>query len=467
MNTAFESRDTIFIGHANPEDDEFTLWIYAKLKNEGYNVECDLTCLTGGEDDYWKVLQEILDNRALKYLLVLSKDTFSKQGVIDEWEQAKATAKRTGIADFIMILKIDDVPFNVRIGVNVKNHFRFDSSWAKALKNLLIKLDRDKVPRQKGSPLSIDDWLKNRHSTLSGVYKNSERYYSNWLPIGDMPKQFYAYEYSNDTQAAAILEEIDDYPIVRHDKYLITFLDNLPIFSTSNQFDIRYLDRIAITRGSVFERDDSKDFPIYDDRRRFFVRLLDNALEKNLTGRGLRIHEMSQKKKCFHYGLDQLENNKVRFNYEGKSTWKLLVGDYFESSKWHYGISFHTLLYPHLCYSLKAHIVFSDDGQTIWNSKKKLHQARRTKGKNFFNEDWRMLMLAFLHSLAKEGEDMDVPLTEQATLRLPTSTLLFESGLGYDEPKEHGRLVPLDYFEDGEEEPDEDDIDEEDDDKTI
>ena len=78
-----------------------------------------------------------------------------------------------------------------------------------------------------------------------------------------------------------------------------------------------------------------------------------------------------------------------------------------------------------------------------------------------------MLMLAFLHSLAKEGEDMDVPLTEQATLRLPTSTLLFESGLGYDEPKEHGRLVPLDYFEDGEEEPDEDDIDEEDDDKTI
>jgi TIR domain len=461
MSKDLKSRDIIFIGHANPEDNEFTLWIYAKLKNEGYNVECDLTCLTGGEDDYWKVLQEILDNRAVKYLMVLSKDTFSKRGVIDEWEQAKDAAMRTGLADFIMILKIDDVPFNVRIGVNVKNHFRFDSSWAKALKYLLIKLDRDKVPRQKGSPLSIDDWLKNRHSTSRGVYRKPEKYYSNWLPICDIPKQSYIYKYSNDTQAEAILEEIDDYPIVRHDNYLITFLDDLPIFSTSNQFDIRYLERIVITRDSVFEKDNSKDFPIYDDRRRFLVRLLNNALEKFLTKRGLGIYEMSQKRKCFHYKLDQLENNKVSFEYEVKSTWKLLVGSYFES-KWHYGISFHTLLYPHLCYSLKAHIVFSDDGRTIWESKKKLHQARRSKGKNFFNEEWRMLMLAFLHSLVEEGKDIDVPLTEQTILRLPTSTLLFESGWGYDEPKEHGRIVPLDYYEDSEEESDEDEIIEED-----
>src|SRR6266478_2691829 len=112
-------RDVIFIGHANPEDNEFTLWLYAKLKNEGYNVECDLTCLTGGEDDYWKVLQDILDNHACKYLLVLSKDTFKKQGVIDEWEQVKSASRKTGLADFVMIAKIDDVPFDIRIGVNV------------------------------------------------------------------------------------------------------------------------------------------------------------------------------------------------------------------------------------------------------------------------------------------------------------------------------------------------------------
>lgn len=466
MNTTLEARDTLFIGHANPEDSEFTLWVYAKLKNEGYNVECDLTCLTGGEDDYWKVLQGILDHRAHKYLLVLSRDTFTKQGIIDEWEQAKAVAKRTGIKDFIMILKIDDVSFDIRIGVNVKNHFRFDLSWAKALKYLLIKLDRDKVPRKRGSPLSINDWLRNRYSTLSGVYRKSEKFYSNWLPIGQLPGEFYAYQYSNDSQAVAMLGEIDTYPIVRHDRYLITFLEDLPIFSTTNQFEIRYSNRTTITRDSVFERDESTDFPIYDDRRKFFVRLLNDAFQKQLTKRGLSSHEMSQGKRCFYYKLDQLVNNKVHFQYEGKSTWKQLVGDYFVESKWHYGISLHTLLYPHLCYSLKAHVVFSNDGQTIWESKKKLHRARRTKGKNFFNEDWRMLMLAFLHTLA-DGKAISVPLTEEVKLQLPTCTMLFESELGYDEPLEHGRLVPLDYHEDGEVETDEDDTDEGKSGKTV
>jgi len=91
-------RDTIFIGHANPEDDEFTLWLLARLKNEGYDVECDHTVLIGGEDDYWKILQDLLDNRARKYLLVLSEHTFKKQGIIDEWEQAKAIAKRTAVS---------------------------------------------------------------------------------------------------------------------------------------------------------------------------------------------------------------------------------------------------------------------------------------------------------------------------------------------------------------------------------
>src|SRR6476661_8216676 len=106
------ARDTLFIGHANPEDNEFTLWLQAKLINEGYKAECDLSFLIGGEEDYWKNLQELLENNTIKYLLVLSNVTFKKQGVIDEWEQVKIIAKKNGLRDFIYILKIDDVPFD-------------------------------------------------------------------------------------------------------------------------------------------------------------------------------------------------------------------------------------------------------------------------------------------------------------------------------------------------------------------
>ena len=36
-------RDTLLLSHANPEDNEFTLWLALQLANEGYRVWCDLT----------------------------------------------------------------------------------------------------------------------------------------------------------------------------------------------------------------------------------------------------------------------------------------------------------------------------------------------------------------------------------------------------------------------------------------
>ncbi len=91
-------RDILFIGHANPEDNEFTLWLQAKLIKEGYKSECDLSYLIGGEGDYWKNLQQIFENSSAKYLLVLSHSAFTKQGVIDEWEQVKIALKISSIS---------------------------------------------------------------------------------------------------------------------------------------------------------------------------------------------------------------------------------------------------------------------------------------------------------------------------------------------------------------------------------
>ena len=44
-----EARDTLLLSHANPEDNEFTLWLALQLANGGYRVWCDLTKLLGGE----------------------------------------------------------------------------------------------------------------------------------------------------------------------------------------------------------------------------------------------------------------------------------------------------------------------------------------------------------------------------------------------------------------------------------
>src|SRR5690606_18351768 len=130
--------------------------------------------------------------------------------------------------DFIYILKIDDVAFDARIGTVTMNQFRFDKSWANGLRQLTKKLYLDKVPKA-SSPLSMNDWLKNRYTShVAGLKKKKEKYHSNWVEILSLPQVIYFYRYANDTQANAICEEVDSYPIIQHDNYLITFLDSLP-----------------------------------------------------------------------------------------------------------------------------------------------------------------------------------------------------------------------------------------------
>ena len=56
-----EPRDTLLLSHANPEDNEFTLWLALQLANEGYSVWCDLTKLLGGEV-FWDDIEEADQN---------------------------------------------------------------------------------------------------------------------------------------------------------------------------------------------------------------------------------------------------------------------------------------------------------------------------------------------------------------------------------------------------------------------
>lgn len=453
-------RDVLFIGHANPEDNEFTLWLQAKLINEGYQAQCDLSFLTGGEEDYWKSLQDLLEHRSAKYLLVLSKKSFTKQGVIDEWEQVKSIAKKYKLSDFIYILKVDDVAFDVRIGVPTKNHFRFDDSWPKALKQLLIKLHKDGVPKTKNAPLSIEDWIKNRYSTSAGVIKRKEKYFSNWVEITDLPKNVFFHKYANDSQAETIEKSITTFPVIRLDDYLISFSKDVPTFVDGLDFEIVPKNTIPFPTSKAFTRYESDEFPKYDDFRRLLVRLLREIWFQFFTRRGLHLYDLSNRTHCFHYVKDQLEKDKIFFEYNGKSTYKQLVGEYGEAF-WHYGISATVLLNPSLCFSLRAHLVFSDEGSTVWTSKSKLHRARRSKGKSFFNKEWRSLMLAYLASLSDGNNKIRIPISEDGFLTLSTTPMQFECDYGYEEPKSDGRIVPVDYVDEQIEEDELDEFEEE------
>ena len=152
-------RDIIFIGHANPEDNEFAIWLYSKLELEGYKVWCDLQNLYGGERDFWDEIQKIIEKEACKYLLVFSKSTFNKDGVKDEYEFARSIAIEQGLKDFVIPLRIEDVPYIERIGINRYNVISFYDSWLIGLTKLLKKFTHDNIPKSTSKTPSVSDWL--------------------------------------------------------------------------------------------------------------------------------------------------------------------------------------------------------------------------------------------------------------------------------------------------------------------
>lgn len=138
-------RDTIFISHATPADNDFFIWVASRLEMLGYKVWIDKEGLLGGER-FWATIQKALD-RSIKVLLVYSKnivttDGILRQGIEDELEYAKSIAVQNRLQDFIIPLHIDNSNYNLAIGLPNINHIPFNSSWAEGLKQLLKKLEK-------------------------------------------------------------------------------------------------------------------------------------------------------------------------------------------------------------------------------------------------------------------------------------------------------------------------------------
>jgi hypothetical protein len=78
-------RDTIFISHATPHDNEFVRWLSAALLERGYAVWADVLHLKAGVP-FWTAIEDVLRERTVKVIFVVSKDSISsvRSGVRNE-----------------------------------------------------------------------------------------------------------------------------------------------------------------------------------------------------------------------------------------------------------------------------------------------------------------------------------------------------------------------------------------------
>ena len=76
-------RRWVLLSHANPEDNQATIWFATQLANEGYSVWSDAIGLIGGED-FWGDIEEVIRYRAAKVVYLLSRASNDKDGCLKE-----------------------------------------------------------------------------------------------------------------------------------------------------------------------------------------------------------------------------------------------------------------------------------------------------------------------------------------------------------------------------------------------
>src|SRR3984893_6316475 len=139
-----ETRDAIFISHASPEDNAFTLWLGGRLTALGYQVFADVLRLKGG-DDWERILEDAIRNKAKRFLLVATPGGVQKQGVRNEITIAVGTAKRIGEVGFVVPLRL--AAYASPLQIVHAQYIDFEKGWARGLAELLLLLEDAGVPK--------------------------------------------------------------------------------------------------------------------------------------------------------------------------------------------------------------------------------------------------------------------------------------------------------------------------------
>jgi hypothetical protein len=181
-------RRHIFLNHANPEDNVFTLWLGARLAAAGYEIWSDVTRLFGGEE-FWEDIEEAIRNHCAKVVVILSRRATNKKGVLDEINLAVTVERSQKLSGFVVPVRIDDLPFSeIKANIARKIVIDFSRNWAAGLHTLIRLLERDGVPKtRRTNGTDIAEWCQRHFRSQHQVKPVPETLLSNWFRISRMP----------------------------------------------------------------------------------------------------------------------------------------------------------------------------------------------------------------------------------------------------------------------------------------
>ena len=407
-----QERRAIFISHATPEDNPFTIWLGAKLAAAGYEVWADVLRLNGG-DDWQRKLEQALRERACKVLLAANATAVSKQGVRNEIQIASEVARKIGDSNFIIPVRL--APFEAPFLIAHAQYIDFSRGWATGLYELFQVLQQEyKVPTQQTA--SAELWCSLQAMHGRALDNRSERLISNWLRIRKLPETIFYYRKLELGHRGIVLS----LPSVEYGDG----------FLTCEERGIENASRTLLERAL---EDGWPELAIStQDMRNKFTHLANQGMELLLKARGLKLHEMANKRAAWWFGND-LPDSRQSFRWAETKGSRVLRG-YSEKQKlhWHFGISVFYRGGPLRHYRIKTRLLFSEDGTTILPGKR-MHRVRRSFAKGWRNARWRDMLLALLSWLSDGESLLRVPLHLDDDLLIEVPPIFYTSPVSIQE----------------------------------
>jgi len=445
------ARNLVFISHANPEDNEFSRWLALQLAKNGYRVWCDLTRFLGGED-FWSEIERAIREETCKFIYILSQSSNHRDGTLKELRLAINVARLNCFKDFVIPVKVDSLQHeetNVELGrliaVDCSNR------WDKGISSLIDKLEEDKVAKdERFSPDSVASWWKGFCNNQCRVQTGQQKYVSNWYkviePLPDI--KIHSLKSSHDFLLIRPLR----YPKRRNGASIITFADAKDICEAWNSPDcVEKSFSIAIDKF----REGVQDLGIRrEDAQRILVDLMRQAWEKNISSFGMWRYRMSSRRTVGYYCDGVLGGNRVEVPLSlvgqknssrgvvGFRIRKDLKGQVIGKRHWHFAVEMRPILRPILAYALMPHVVFSNDGKNILESKEALHRLRRSMCKDWWNADWRDRLLGTFNHLCRGSDYLNLEVGSGLHLAVEARPTLFASSVCFFDPS--GQNLPGD-----------------------
>lgn len=403
----YQNRNTIFISHANPEDNDFVIWLSARLVSAGYEVWSDLGKLMGGEE-FFDTIEDVIRNSAAKIIAVLSQTAQTKKNFLDEINCAVGVERSQNLENFVIPVRVDGIPFDqVRANLARKNIIDFSKNWADGLSLLLKAFARDQVPKI-STPITHTNFLRlDSNQAQSIILSKPELLISNWLPIKQWPGDIVFYEIDAPADKInAIIRELP-FPAFRHLRLIGSCAEIFALQEYILSYTLKERARIPFDQ---FLESGSSDLGIKRrEAHNFTTSLIRQAWDKHASARNLKPYETASGSIAWFFPKGLLESDKLTFtDLEGKQRRKNLIG---WSKKrqvfWHYGVELKASVgaLPHV--TVKAHIIFTTDGITPIASKERMHILRRSFCKSWWNDRWRDLLLAFTAWLSEGKETIN------------------------------------------------------------